>query len=111
MLNRLRQWHGLKTDCSTITSGVHSVQTVPVRQTFEGLGLVKRMVDSGKSNILIVTPSKQVCESWVKTGNNKSFFGLDVKLLPDTKTAGEGIVTTTYSNLALNKELVNRDWD
>ncbi len=80
-------------------------------KTFEGLGVIKRMVEQGKSNILIVTPSQSICKAWIDAGTNKSFFGLNMSALESTKTAGKGIVTTTYANLATNNELVNRDWD
>lgn len=80
-------------------------------KTFEGLGVVKRMVEQGKSNILIVTPSQSICKAWIDAGTNKSFFGLNISALENTKTAGKGIVTTTYANLATNNDLVNRDWD
>ena len=78
-------------------------------KTFTGLGCIKRAVQQGKKNILIVAPSNKVQLDWIKSG--KMFFGLDITQLENTKDAGKGIVITSYENLADNNSLVKRDWD
>lgn len=78
-------------------------------KTFSGLGTIRRSVDSGKKNILIVTPSKSINDAWMKAGH--TFFGIDVNELPDTKSAGKDVVVTTFANFGANPALFTRDWD
>ena len=77
-------------------------------KTFSGMGIVKRFVKEGKDNILIITPSQGINSEWIKAGN---IMGVDMSVLPDTKSNGEGPVVTTYNNLASNPSLANREWD
>lgn len=77
-------------------------------KTWSGLGVVKRFVKQGKSNILIVAPSQGILDGWIDTGR---MLGVDITRLPDTKTAGKGIVATTYANLGDNETLADRNWD
>ncbi|MEN6631327.1 MAG: DEAD/DEAH box helicase family protein, partial [Candidatus Polarisedimenticolia bacterium] len=77
-------------------------------KTFSGLGVVKRFAKQGKTNILIVAPSKGILEDWQKAAKN---FGLDVSVLESTQDKGNGIVATTYANLGQNPTLADRKWD
>lgn len=77
-------------------------------KTFTGLGVIARMVRQGKSNGIIVVPSQSKVEDWIRDGVN---LGLKVSALPDTRTAGEGLVITTYANYAANDALNKRNWD
>ena len=78
-------------------------------KTFTGLGCIKRAIQQGKKNILIVAPTDKVQNDWITTG--KGFFGLDISKLENTTDAGEGIVITSYENVGANNKLVKRDWD
>lgn len=78
-------------------------------KTFTGLGVVKRFVNQGKKNILIVSPNDKINTEWSKAA--KDFFSLPVSKLKDTKDKGSGVVVTTYANMGDNQALVNRDWD
>lgn len=77
-------------------------------KTFTGLGIIKRYVIAGKDNILITVPNDKIASDWQKAGK---LLGLDISRLDNTKSAGKGVVITTYSNLGQNNELANRDWD
>lgn len=78
-------------------------------KTFTGLGVVRRHVDEGKKNVLIMVPKQTIADGWIKAGRN--FFELDVTRLESTQDAGQGVVVTTYANVSDNDALVNRDWD
>jgi len=81
-------------------------------KTFTGLGLVKRMIERGKKNILIVSPTAEINKAWVDTA--KKYFGVDIHVLKNTTDAGkEGeVCVTTYANFQQNNALVaKRDWD
>lgn len=77
-------------------------------KTFTGLGVVKRFVRQGKTNILIAAPSQDIIKSWVAAGK---LLGLDITVLDSTTSAGKGIVATTYANLGENRHLADRQWD
>jgi hypothetical protein len=77
-------------------------------KTFTGLGVVRRFVSQGKSNILIAAPSQKILSDWVESAKA---LGLTITLLEDTKDAGKGLVATTYANLAANRSLADRKWD
>ncbi len=77
-------------------------------KTFSGLGIVKRFERAGKTNTLIVVPDEKIASDWIKAGEP---LQLIITKLADTKTAGEGIVVTTYANLGANDALAKRDWD
>ena len=78
-------------------------------KTFSGLGYIKRLVEQGKTNILIAAPKQTIAQAWIDAG--KSFFQLDISRLENTKDAGKGIVVTTFANLGDNPALMSRDWD
>ncbi|HEU4617099.1 MAG TPA: strawberry notch C-terminal domain-containing protein, partial [Gammaproteobacteria bacterium] len=77
-------------------------------KTFTGLGVVRRFVSRGKTNILIVAPSDKIIGDWVDSGKA---LGLELTQLPDTRSAGKDIVITTYANLGQNLALGSREWD
>lgn len=78
-------------------------------KTFSGLAVAKEMVEDGKENILIVTPSDSVNNQWAKAA--KDFFGIELSKLDNIQDAGKGAVITTYANLGANDALIKRDWD
>ena len=77
-------------------------------KTFTGMGLIKRFAMQGKGNILVVVPDDKIASDWINSGR-----ALDLTLtqLEDTKSAGTGIVVTTYANLGANDALAKRQWD
>lgn len=77
-------------------------------KTFTGLGIVKRFERQGKTNVLIAVPNDKIIEDWINSGKH---LHLDMAALPDTQSAGEGIVVTTYANLRENRTLADRQWD
>lgn len=77
-------------------------------KTYSGMGVVKRFARQGKNNVIIVVPNDKIAKDWIDSGKN---LGLNISQLPDTKTAGKGIVVTTYANFGQNTSLVNRKWD
>lgn len=78
-------------------------------KTFTGLGIIKRLHNAGKRNILIVTPSQDINGQWVTAARNH--FGININTLKDTQDAGEGTVITTYANFQGNNQLAHREWD
>lgn len=77
-------------------------------KTFSGGGAIKRFVQMGKSNILVVAPSEAVIEGWKRA---LSALGVPVNQLSDTKDAGQGVTITTYANLRDNTALARRTFD
>lgn len=77
-------------------------------KTFSGGGVIKRFVQQGKSNVLIVAPSDAVIEGWRRA---LGVLNVPVSQLADTKDAGQGVVITTYANLRANNALASREWD
>ncbi len=82
-------------------------------KTYSGLGLIKRMWDSGKKNILIVAPSEDIINQWIDDAKNVLGNDVEVRKLASTEDKGqEGTISiTTYANFQSNKELGVRDWD
>lgn len=80
-------------------------------KTFTGLGIMRRMFDAGKKNILVVAPKQTIVDAWVRAA--EKFFGLKIKVLESTQdNGGKGIVATTYANFGGNDSLARRgDWD
>lgn len=78
-------------------------------KTFSGLSVAKELVEKGKDNILVVTPSDSINNQWVSAAGE--FFGINLNKLEDTKDAGKGAVITTYANLGANEALIKRNWD
>jgi hypothetical protein len=77
-------------------------------KTYSGLGIVKRFLLQGKTNIMIVAPSQGILDGWIKMGLD---VGVPITKLEDSKSAGTGIVATSYANLGDNPELAKREWD
>lgn len=79
-------------------------------KTFTGLGIIKRFINMGKNNILIVSPGTGINSSWIESG--KKFFNLNIVPLKNKKdNGGNNIVITTLNNFTSNKTLVKRAWD
>lgn len=77
-------------------------------KTFTGLGVIKRFVNRGKDNVLIVVPSDKIMDDWQQSGK---LLGLQINALENTKDAGKGVTITTYANFGDNKTLADRNWD
>ena len=77
-------------------------------KTYTGGGVVKRFVQQGKENILILAPSQGILDGWISVLED---LGVPASKLADTKTAGQGVVATTYANAGENSALTNREWD
>ena len=80
-------------------------------KTFSGMGAVKRMLDAGAKDILVMVPSDKIGNDWAATA--RKHFGIsDVVQLPDIQSNGTGsrLVVTTYANAGQNSSLVNRPW-
>ena len=78
-------------------------------KTYTGLGIVKRFMDAGKTNILIIAPSDGVLNQW--EGDAERSFGIKLTRLENKQDAGKGPVTATYANIGDNHVLVNREFD
>ena len=90
-------------------SGVLFTNSTGTGKTFSGLGIIKRMVLEGKSNILIVTPSDGVNDQWVAAASK--FFDLKINPLQSTKDKGQGVNITTFANFGSNNALSHRQFD
>lgn len=78
-------------------------------KTFTGLGIVKRFVEQGKKNILIVSPSTGINDGWIDSGKK---FGFNIVPLKNKKDNGDNNISiTTLNNFTSNKTLVKRSWD
>jgi len=77
-------------------------------KTYSGGGVIKRMAQQGKDNILILAPSQGILDAWVSMGTD---LGLNITKLSDTSDAGTGIVAATYANALANNALSSRPWD
>ena len=77
-------------------------------KTFLGLGIIKRMVKSGKPNGLIVVPNDAVMNEWTRSAEKVS---LEINKLESTSDKGRGVAITTYANLANNLTLADREID
>ena len=78
-------------------------------KTYTGLGILKRFVNQGKKNILIVTPSNDINKEWIDAA--KKGFDIDIIPLENVQDVGKEVVVTTYANMGYNNNLVNREWD
>lgn len=79
-------------------------------KTFLGLGVVRRFIEQGKENVLVIVPKQPIVDAWVGAG--RKFFGLDMASLKDTSDSGRGVTVTTYANLIANPGLIGqRDFD
>lgn len=78
-------------------------------KTYTGLGAIKRYVEEGKDNILIVTPADQINLQWADSALHD--FGIKVTPLKDTNDAGKGVSITTYANFRQNPAILDRKFD
>jgi hypothetical protein len=80
-------------------------------KTFTGLGAVKRAVNAGLKNVLIVTLSDKIARDFVKSGKP---LGLNIYQLKNSQDNGgqaSNIVVTTFANFGSNGSLVHKQWD
>lgn len=78
-------------------------------KTYTLMGLVKRFVRRGKSNILIVVPKDSLAKDCIAAGGD---LNQPVSQLTSTRDNGrKGVVVTTYANMRANETLADRDWD
>lgn len=77
-------------------------------KTYSGGGVVKRFVQQGKDNILILAPSQGILDHWVDA---LADMGVKASKLTSTTDAGQGVVMTTYANAGENLALAGRAWD
>lgn len=77
-------------------------------KTFTGLGIIKRFVNAGHENALVVVPSAKIADDWIEAGRK---LNLNITQLADTKTAGAGASITTYANFYQNSELLARSFE
>lgn len=78
-------------------------------KTYTGLGIAKRFMLEGKTNILFVVPTDAKAKDWIEEGTN---LDVSVTQLKDTKdNGGDGPIVTTYANFYQNEALNNREFD
>lgn len=77
-------------------------------KTYTGLGVIKRFVRQGKSEIAIVVPTDKKARDWIEDGRN---LHLDITQLSGINDGGRGVVVTTYANFGQNEALSKRDFD
>ncbi|WP_321404013.1 LPD38 domain-containing protein [Maridesulfovibrio sp.] len=77
-------------------------------KTYTGLGVIKRFVRQGKSNIAIVVPTDKKARDWIEDGRN---LHLDITQLSGINDGGRDVVVTTYANFGQNEALAKRDFD
>ncbi len=77
-------------------------------KTYTGLGIIKRFVKRGKTEILIVVPSQTKVTDWIDDAQN---LGLDLVPLASVRDAGAGLNITTYANFGMNEALKGRTFD
>ena len=78
-------------------------------KTFSGLGIIKRMYDKGKKNIIVVAPNTNIIKQWTEAA--KEYFGIEMTPLENTKDGGKGVCITTFANFGYNHELAKKNWD
>ncbi|ARV77127.1 hypothetical protein SKUL_28 [Pseudomonas phage Skulduggery] len=78
-------------------------------KTASGMGFVKRMINDGKPNGVILVPNDKIASDWVAFGK---MLGVDVKQLSGLgDNGGSGPVVTTYANFGDNATLAQRSFD
>lgn len=80
-------------------------------KTFTGLGTVKRFVNDGKKNILIVSMNDKIVRDFVKSAKALHLDVYQLEGIEDNGGEEHSIVATTYANLAQNRTLADKDWD
>ena len=61
-------------------------------KTYTGLGIMKRFVRQGKTNIAVVVPTDKKAQDWIEDGKN---IHLDIAQLEGLKDSGKDIIVTT----------------
>ena len=77
-------------------------------KTFVGLGIAKRFIKKGRSNVLIVVPTDKKAEDWVIEGRH---LQLSLRKLDNIKDFRYGVSITTYTNFYQNEQLALIDFD
>lgn len=77
-------------------------------KTFVGLGIIKRFILQGKTNILIVVPTDQKAKDWIEEAE---LFDIDVYLIKGINDPGRKVRVTTYANFYQNEPLTKEDLD
>lgn len=78
-------------------------------KTYTGLGIAKRFMLEGKTNILFVVPTDAKAKDWIEEGTN---LNVSLTQLRDTKdNGGDGPIVTTYANFYQNESLNSREFD
>jgi len=90
-------------------AGVMFTNGTGTGKTGSGLGIVKRLVNADKTNILIAVPADKIAKDWIDFA--AKYLNLTVTQLKDTKDAGKGVVITTHANMGMNDALASRQWD
>jgi len=80
-------------------------------KTFTGLGAVKRAVNAGLKNVLIVTLSDKIARDFVKSGKPLGLSIYQLKNSQDNGSQASNIVVTTFANFGSNNALVHKQWD
>lgn len=78
-------------------------------KSFVALGVIKRFLNAGMDNSLLVVPSDKIASDFLKAAQ---WFDIPLKQLSGIKdNGGSGPVITTYANMGQNTELAKREWD
>jgi hypothetical protein len=96
---RLSQPHGF---------GVLFANGTGTGKTYLSLGIVKRMLKSGKKNGIVIVPDDAVMKEWLASAPN---LGIDLHVLKDKQDMGKGVSITTYANFGDNMTLLDRAHD
>lgn len=80
-------------------------------KTFTGLGTVKRFVNNGQKNVLIVSMNDKIVRDFVKSAKSLNLEVHQLKGVDDNGGDEHSIVATTYANLAQNRALAEKKWD
>lgn len=80
-------------------------------KTFTGLGSVKRFVNAGYKNILIVTYNDKVAKDFIKSGSPLNLKIHQLTGIKDNGADESNIVVTSFENFGQNDSLGQKDWD
>lgn len=79
-------------------------------KTGTGSGIIRRFVNAGKDNIIVVVPNDKIARDWLAFLKTK----LDVpakQLDGITDNGKQGVIVTTYANFGSNDALSKREYD
>lgn len=77
-------------------------------KTYLSLGIIKRMIRTGKKNGVVIVPNQEVMNEWLASAPN---LGIDLYQLGDKQDKGQGVSITTYANYGDNMKLLDREHD